>query len=321
VKAQFQYEQTATIGFGGANTGTSPYNKLIEGPNGALFGTTRFQGSPANGGTLYTVNKDGSGFRVLHVFAAQPGDGGIPTYAGLAVGTNGLLYGVTDAGGIANYGTIYSIRPDGSDYRTIFHFTASDGARPRGQLIVADDGALIGTTFGSTIFRIEHDGSHFRTLSFAETNGVGSGAAYQAGVIKGSDGWLYGTSEAGGLINPSPEFNDPWGDIGTVYRIQQDGGNYQILHQFQGTLFGDGAFPHGALLEASDGVLYGMTPKGGQYGLPPFNAERSLGTIFRLNRDGTDYRVLHRFHDDTDAGGGPYHELVEGSDGALYGHT
>ena len=88
VQAQFQYEQTATIGLGGANTGTSPYNKLIEGPNGALFGTTRFQGSPANAGTLYTVNKDGSGFRVLHIFGVQPGDGGIPTYPGLAVGTN-----------------------------------------------------------------------------------------------------------------------------------------------------------------------------------------------------------------------------------------
>jgi uncharacterized repeat protein (TIGR03803 family) len=318
VQAQFRYDQTGSIGSGGANTGTSPYNKLIEGPNGALFGTTRFRGSSLNRGTLYTVNKDGSGFRVLHVFGSQP-DGGSPTYPGLTVGTNGLIYGVTDFGGTADSGTIYSIRPDGSGYHTIFSFTASTAIRPRGQLVIADDGSFIGTTLSGSIFRIDHDGANYRVLNYSLTNGPGSGGAYQAGVIKGSDGWLYGTTENGGTINPAPEFNDPWGDMGTIFRIRQDGGSYQLLHQFQGALFGDGAFPHGTLLQASDGLLYGMTVKGGSYLVqPPFDPS-SLGTIFRINPDGSDYRVLHRFADVPDGGGGPYHELIEGSDGSLFG--
>jgi uncharacterized repeat protein (TIGR03803 family) len=45
------------------------------------------------------------------------------------------------------------------------------------------------------------------------------------------------------------------------------------------------------------------------------------GTIFRLNSDGTDYRVLHRFADSSDDGFYASAALLKGNDGAFYGTT
>src|SRR4026208_1374236 len=107
VEAQLRYEQSAAIGLSGVATGRSPYAKLIEGTNGVLYGTTRFGGSPFNGGLMFRGNKDGSGVRVFHIFGVQTGDALNPTYDGLAFGTNGLIYGVTHSGGPLGRGAIF----------------------------------------------------------------------------------------------------------------------------------------------------------------------------------------------------------------------
>jgi len=60
--------------------------------------------------------------------------------------------------------------------------------------------------------------------------------------------------------------------------------------------------------EGSDGALYGTTFYGGS---------SNVGTVFKLNPDGSAYRVLHSF-----AGGGEGGNpsgVIEGSDGTLYG--
>jgi len=57
-----------------------------------------------------------------------------------------------------------------------------------------------------------------------------------------------------------------------------------LLHSFAGTT-SDGANPYGSLV-ASGSTLYGMTSGGGAY---------NLGTVFKINVDGTGYAVLHSF--------------------------
>src|SRR5262245_46722308 len=89
VNAQPQFESLG-LGRGGLGTGEQPFARVIEGPDGALYGVTRAGGS-GGGGTVYTLEKDGRGFRVLHYFGPQP-DGLGPTYGGLTFGTNGLIY-------------------------------------------------------------------------------------------------------------------------------------------------------------------------------------------------------------------------------------
>jgi uncharacterized repeat protein (TIGR03803 family) len=64
------------------------------------------------------------------------------------------------------------------------------------------------------------------------------------------------------------------------------------------------------LLEYGD-YLYGVTPYGG---------EHNFGTIFRLNKNGNDFKVLHDF-DGAKSGANPNGSLTAGPDGYLYGTT
>src|SRR5438552_608949 len=67
--------------------------------------------------------------------------------------------------------------------------------------------------------------------------------------------------------------------------IEAPRGGYIVLRNFTGRE-GDGASPLGGVIEASDGALYGTTETGGS---------SILGTIFKLNKDGSGYAVLYSF--------------------------
>jgi uncharacterized repeat protein (TIGR03803 family) len=146
-----------------------------------------------------------------------------------------------------------------------------------------------------------------------------------AGLLVASDGALYGTTDAGGSGN---------GHNGAVFKLNPDGSGYTLLHSFPGEP-GDGRFPRSSLVEGRDGTLYGTTQNGGT---------NDAGTVFKLKKDGSGYRVLHsltgslgskpdpqglmrgvlngvptRFSNEGE-GIGPT-GLVQGSDEALYGTT
>jgi uncharacterized repeat protein (TIGR03803 family) len=60
-------------------------------------------------GTIFSINTDGSGFRVLQNFSGQPGDGDTP-YGDLALSGDGrTFYGMTNRGGTTNNGVIFSM--------------------------------------------------------------------------------------------------------------------------------------------------------------------------------------------------------------------
>src|SRR5437867_5749949 len=87
-----------------------------------------------------------------------------------------------------------------------------------------------------------------------------------------------------------------------------------------GSYTGDtnGARASAGLIEGTDGRLYGVTEEGG------FASEafpRGSGAVFSLNKDGSDYKVLHHFKADGRDGQNPQGQLVEGRYGALYGTT
>src|SRR6266850_2055785 len=117
-----------------------------------------------------------------------------------------------------------------------------------------------------------------------------------AELIEASDGNLYSTTPLGGT----------WG-LGTVFRISKDGSGFLIVHSFAGT--NDGTMPTAAVIEAGDGMLYGVASKGGQFG---------FGTVFRLNKDGSNFIVLKHLAGAVD-GAYPEARLLEASDGFLYG--
>jgi uncharacterized repeat protein (TIGR03803 family) len=83
--------------------------------------------------------------------------------------------------------------------------------------------------------------------------------------------------------------------------------NYQSLKSF-GFIDQQGQSPSG-VVEGKDGVFYGTTSSGG-----------GAGTVFRVNKDGSDYAVLRSISSAGGDGQYPRAAVVEGSDGALYAH-
>ncbi|MGA2178273.1 MAG: choice-of-anchor tandem repeat GloVer-containing protein [Verrucomicrobiota bacterium] len=88
--------------------------------------------------------------------------------------------------------------------------------------------------------------------------------------------------------------------------IAQD---YRVLHNFAGGA-SDGARAYGSLIQ-SGSTLYGMTFLGGS---------NSLGTVFRMNPDGTGFQLLHSFNSAGNDGQKPIGSLIL-SGSTLYGMT
>ena len=281
--------------FSVSDDGGNPCAGVIQGTDGALYGTT-YIGGLYGGGTVFQLNSDGS-FTVLHHFYAF--DGRCP-YAGVIQGADGVLYGTTVWGG-ATPGVVFKLNSDGSDFNVIHYFGRDDGycSSPRGSVIQGTDGALYGTTYigglysHGAVFQLNSDGSVTVLHSFSGDDG----ADPYAGLIQGTDGALYGTTSYDRLYGG-----------GTVFQLNLDGSGFRVLHSF--SWYDDGANPYAGLIQGTDGALYGTTSSGGQY--------YGGGTVFQLNSDGN-FTVLHIFSGDD--GANPYAGLIQGTDGALYGTT
>jgi uncharacterized repeat protein (TIGR03803 family) len=95
--------------FGGSSDGWYLTAGLAAGADAALYGTTH-QGGAHSGGTIFTLNPDGSGYNVLYDFGGTVGDGLWPS-AALAIGSDGAFYGTTSTGGDSDCGTVFKLWP------------------------------------------------------------------------------------------------------------------------------------------------------------------------------------------------------------------
>ena len=91
---------------------------MIEGSDGRLYGATENDVYPLVG-TVYAVNKDGSGYNVLHHFPdSNPTDGKSP-WGGIVEASDGTLYGTTLGGGDNGVGTVFKVNKDGTGFDTL----------------------------------------------------------------------------------------------------------------------------------------------------------------------------------------------------------
>ncbi len=295
------------VNFAGGTDGRLPYGNVCESHHGVLYGTT-YAGGNGDRGTIYRVNKDGTGYQRLVSVGTLTSSPAFPDCT-LIQGSDGLFYGMNSLRGQGNGGSIFRFSTNlitGYGSIKVLGINPSDGARPNAGLVQGPDGTLYGTTqYGGAagngaVFRIQPDGSGYSTLFSCQFSG-GDGYLAQAPMTTGSDGMLYGTCSYGGAYG-----------IGTVFRIGTNGSHYTVIHNFvAGT---DGAAPYGRIIEASDGRLYGTTVYTG--GIPG-----GSGTVFGVNKDGGAYTILHQFGSVASDGASPWSGLIEGSDGRLYGVT
>ena len=276
--------------FGTNPDGVAPIG-LLRAANGFFYAVTAHGGLHGRG--AITVSVDGTNFMPLYSFSGL--DGSHPN-AGLIQGRDGFLYGTTYEGGLGDNGVVFKIGADGTGFTVLHSFHSTDGLTPEASLVQASNGCLYGTTVGniyntSTIFRVGTDGNGFATIhSFAGNDGITPSGS----LIQGYDGMLYGTANAGGVHGS-----------GTIFAVGVDGNGFVVIHSFSGS---DGTGPSAALIQASNGFLYGTTGGGGING---------FGTIFGIGTNGAGFAVLHNFNS-TD---GSYltQPLVQGSNGDLYG--
>jgi uncharacterized repeat protein (TIGR03803 family) len=305
------------------NDGWNPLANVIEASDGRLYGTT-FNGGSNDFGTVFGMNKDRSGFTVLHHFSGVNGDGSHPQ-AALLQGSDGALYGTTAQGGSNNYGTVFTLNPDGTGFAVLHNVPGTNTAEfePVASLIEGSDGNLYGVAAGifttgaqytgaptnraGSVFMLNKDGSTFMDLhSF--TNSTTEGQGLGASLVEGTNGALYGTTYAGGTKG-----------YGVVFTVNKDGSGFNVLWSFTNLIGNPNAFgglnPAAGLIKDSNGVLYGTTFNG----YTNINSRiTNRGTVFKLGEDGSNFMTLHGFSSIT-AGQNPVAGLTLASDGAFYG--
>ncbi|MBI4659958.1 MAG: hypothetical protein HY735_14045 [Verrucomicrobia bacterium] len=287
--------------------GGYPTEGLVQGADGALYGTTLGGGGFDEPGTLFKLDPNETSFTVLKtfdVFDTEPGS--------LVPGIDGALYGRTVRGGASGRGTVFKVNLDGTGFMVLRNFSDSEPHMPVA-LLQGMDGRLYGTTARGgtsnpgtvgTVFKLNLDGTGFTELkSFNESEAspirIEMWFEHRNGdtpisLVQGTDGALYGTAPNGGA-----------GNAGTVFKLNPDGTGFTVLKSFTST---DGAVPLGTLMQGSDGALYGTTRQGGDTG---------LGTVFKLNPDGSGFTILRNFN--SSDGNYPAAGLLQGPDGSLYG--
>ncbi len=109
--------------------GSYPEGSLVLVGN-RVYGMTTNGGS-INYGTIFCIDTNGSGYKHLHDFMYSTGL--FPVYSNLNF-LNGNLYGMTNAGGKNNTGTVFSIDTNGSAYQDIYDFSVANGDYPYGSL-------------------------------------------------------------------------------------------------------------------------------------------------------------------------------------------
>jgi uncharacterized repeat protein (TIGR03803 family) len=268
------------------------------------------------------VTLDYSPVITLASFSGYDGDGAFPE-GGLVQATNGDLYGTTLEGGAktgcgGGCGTVFKITPSGT-LTTLYSFCSQsgcpDGFYPGAGLVQATNGDLYGTTeYGGangygTVFRIAPSGTLTTLYSFCSQSGCTDGSNPYAGLVQAANGDLYGTTEAGGANVVG----------GTVFKITP-GGALTTLYSFcSQSGCTDGIGPVAALVQATNGDLYGTTAEGGAN---PGPSGIGGGTVFKITPSGA-LTTLYSFCSQGGCTDGAFPEggLVQATKGDLYGTT
>jgi len=184
----------------------------------------------------------------------------------------------------------------GGTETVLYSFTGgADGGAPDAGVVTDPEGNHYGTTvFGGasnagTVFKLGASGTETALYSFT---GGADGSQPQVGLVRDSEGNLYGTTEIGGTSG-----------AGVVFKVDTGGQETVRIHWGSGR-----GIPQGKPDQGLKGQLYGTTAGGG-----PSNH----GVVFKVDTSGTE-TVLHNSAGRAGARN-PAAGLVLDSKGTLYG--
>jgi uncharacterized repeat protein (TIGR03803 family) len=205
-------------------------------------------------GAFFKVSASGV-FKALADFNYT--DGALPNLPTQGIDLN--FYGTTKLGGSKGLGAVYKITPAGKI--TVLHnftgyvsSTVYDGTYPLGVLVQGPDGNFYGTTYEGgaynegSVFKISASGVYTLLYSFHDVSPTFDGQIPWAGLVLGSDGNFYGTTQFGGKNNG-----------GTIFKITP-AGNETVEYNFCSVAgCADGFNPITPVVQHTNGKFYGNT--------------------------------------------------------------
>ncbi|MCD4834546.1 MAG: T9SS type A sorting domain-containing protein [Bacteroidales bacterium] len=295
----FEYDHVTDIcikklDFNGTNNGSYPNGRLMQASNGKIYGTTKSGGADSYG-VFFEYEPDTDTYTKKINFN---GTNGSSPAGSLIQASDGKFYGMTERGGINDYGVIFEYDPATGIYTKKFDFDDSNtGSYPLGSLMQASNKKLYGmTSEGGTNYcgvLFEYDpitGTYTKKLDFDDSN---TGDEPYGSLMQASNGKLYGMTKEGGTSGKGVLFEyDP---VTSIYTKKID---------FDGT---NGYYPWGSLMQASNGKIYGTTYGGGTGG----------GVIFEYDPITNIY--TKKFDFSANNGAFPYGSLIQANNGNLYG--
>lgn len=187
--------------------------------SGNLYGTTLYGSAPGFGGTIFELSPSGGHWTLNTLYSMSGPDGQWPV-AGVALDSQGNLYGATEEGGKYNQGVVFEVSPSGGGWteQVIHDFTnGNDGSDSLTSPIIDAEGNLYGAAAGAgkggygTVFKMTpgSGGSWTFKVLYSFTGGADGGNPVDDRLVIDPAGFLYGTT-------------DEYGDFGfgTVFKIK-----------------------------------------------------------------------------------------------------
>jgi uncharacterized repeat protein (TIGR03803 family) len=194
------------------NDGFAPgYGALVRDPAGNVYGTT--MGGKGTVLELSPLGHNKWAFNTLHQFTQD--EGGVPE-GGLTLDASGNLYGAELYGGLSGYGSIYELSRAGGVWNenVLYEFKGGgpDGQNPWQNPVLDASGNLFGTTQAGgeaqycincgVIYELVPQGggawSESVVYTFGSQENIADGADPIGGLVRGTDGNFYGTTDEGG---------------------------------------------------------------------------------------------------------------------------
>jgi uncharacterized repeat protein (TIGR03803 family) len=289
--------------------GVSTYSSVTYSAKDNLYYGVYTKGGNYDQGLIYSLNiTSGAARTFIPIISSNETVGSFPYLAPLPSGLNSnYLFGQTTDGSIRSRGAIYrlDVSKSPAKYAIVNDFSSHSMKFSFAQLLESKTTPGIFYTFcylgGIYTFGELYS---FNSLTNVVTplynfDNVTSGAYPSSSkFLWASNNLLYACTAAGGK----------W-DLGTLWSFDLSNNKQKIVHSFDG--INTGSTPgFTALLQASNGKIYGLTAAGGLF---------SAGTLFEFDLSTHLVTAVHHFNPQV-SGSGPVNNLLQSSlNGRLYG--
>jgi uncharacterized repeat protein (TIGR03803 family) len=268
------WTHTVLHSFLDGSDGANPVGPLVMDPAGDIYGVA--SGGGLGFGTVFELTPVHGGWNFQVIYTFQGGNDGVVGIDsdGLVLDGAGNLYGTTEMGGTAGFGTVFELTLTNGTWtkNTLYSFAGgNDAADPLTGVTFDQAGNLFGATVGGgafgggAVFEVANNqGTWTESVIYSFTGGNDGSYPEFGAPIFDSAGNLYGTAAGGGPSNQ-----------GVVYELTPSNGSWteSVLYSFTGG--DDGGQPFAGLTFSKEGNLFGAA------------------AYFGANGDGTLFELVH----------------------------